>query len=282
MKTKIAIIGYGFVGKAVEFGFKNSSNEIMIVDPYKGYYNIDDLRPFNPEFVFVCVPTPMGDNGSIDASTISNVTKILHDIDCTVIIKSTITPDIIFDLFSKKNFVYNPEFLTERNAFEDFLKPKFHVLGGDAEYTEKVKNLYTYNSNCNPAPFHLMRPEEASLVKYGINSFLAMKVVWFNQWKDLVESVGARYNVVSNSIGEDDRIGHSHMKVPGIDGKRGFGGSCFPKDTSAIFNYAKENDVDMSVLLEVMIANAKYRTAYDLDDREKEQNVKFLVINGNG
>lgn len=274
-KTRIAIIGYGFVGKAVEFGFKNQTNDIMIVDPYKGHHNLEDLIDFNPEFVFICVPTPMRNDGYIDASIIANVTQFLSSMDCTVVIKSTITPDIVSMMCSKENFVYNPEFLTERNSFEDFLRPKFHVLGGNIEQLEKVKNLYVYNSNCNPAPFHLMKPEEASLVKYGINSFLAMKVVWFNQWKDIVDSVGARYNVVSNSIGEDDRIGHSHIKVPGLDGKRGFGGSCFPKDTSAIYNFSKDMKIDLSLLNEAINVNSAYRVVYDLDEREKEQNIKY-------
>lgn len=274
-KTKIAIIGYGFVGKAVEFGFKNQTNEILIVDPYEGYYNIDDMISFGPEFIFVCVPTPMSDDGSINKSIIFSVVNNLNDVNATIILKSTITPDVLKEICVDDRFVYNPEFLTERNAFDDFLRPSFHVLGGTGESMDKVKDLYTYNSNCNPAPFHYMTPIEASLVKYGINSFLATKVVWFNQWKDLVESLGARYNVVSKSIGEDDRIGHSHAKVPGPDGKKGFGGSCFPKDTTAITHFSKVNGVDLSILEEAILANSQYRSLYELDDREKEQNIKY-------
>ena len=276
--TKIAIIGYGFVGKAVEFGFRNSSNDILIVDPYKGYSNIDDLERFQPDYTFVCVSTPMEESGNIDARSIWEVISQLRNINSgVVIIKSTVTPDLIQELCDHKRFVYNPEFLTERNAFDEFLNPKFHILGGDPKYTKKVYKLYQFNSNCNPAPVHYMTPAEASFVKYGINSFLATKVVWFNQWKDLVESVGARYNVIATAIGNDDRIGHSHTKVPGFDGKKGFGGSCFPKDTNAIWNFGYDdwgNEV-LSVLGEVIRANNKYRSVYDLDDREKEQNIFF-------
>ena len=274
-KTKIAIIGYGFVGTAVEFGFRNKTNDIMIVDPYKGYHSIDDMISFNPEFVFICVPTPMNDDGSINKNIITSVVDQLTTINATVIVKSTITPDVIEEICCADRFVYNPEFLTERNALEDFLRPDFHVLGGDLHHIQKVRDLYTYNSNCNPAPFHYMTPVEASLVKYGINSFLAMKVVWFNQWKELTESLDARYNVVSRSIGEDDRIGHSHTKVPGPDRKKGFGGSCFPKDTAAIAAFSKLNGVYLSVLEEVISANSRYRSEYELDDREKEQNIRY-------
>lgn len=277
--TKIAIIGYGFVGKAVEFGFRNPGNDIMIVDPYKGYANIDDMEDYHADYTFVCVSTPMGDDGNIDASSLRAViSKLEYMASGTVIIKSTVTPDIITELCRYKRFVYNPEFLTERNAFDEFLNPKFHILGGHPEFTKRVKNLYKFNSNCNPAPVHFMTPAEASLVKYGINSFLATKVVWFNQWKDMVESIGARYNVVATAIGNDDRIGHSHTKVPGFDGKKGFGGSCFPKDTHAIWNFGQDEWArdSLSVLGEVIIANNRYRSEYELDDREKEQNIRYV------
>jgi UDPglucose 6-dehydrogenase len=275
--TKIAIIGYGFVGKAVEFGFRNSSNDIMIVDPYKGYANIDDLEHYAPDFTFVCVSTPMGENGDIDHTNISAVVQQLSNMASgVVVIKSTVTPDVIDHLCRYKRFVYNPEFLTERNSFDEFLNPKFHILGGRPEFTKRVKNLYKFNSNCNPAPVHFMTAAEASLVKYGINSFLAAKVVWFNQWKDLAEKVGARYNVVATAIGNDDRIGHSHTKVPGFDGKKGFGGSCFPKDTSAIYNYSVAAGSPLEILSQVIDSNNDYRREYDLDDREKEQNIRYV------
>ena len=270
---RIAIIGYGFVGKAVEFGFRNTSNDIFIVDPYKGFGNIDDLEHYDPHFTFVCVSTPMDESGNIDAKSIIEVVKKLGNTNSgTVIIKSTVTPDLIAELCKQDRFVYNPEFLTERNAFDEFLNPKFHILGGHPEFTKRVKNLYQFNSNCNPAPIHYMTPTEASLVKYGINSFLATKVIWFNQWKDMVESVGGRYNVVATAIGNDVRIGHSHTKVPGFDGKKGFGGSCLPKDTSAIWNFGLD---ELTLLSEVLRINNIYRGGYDLDPREKEQKINY-------
>lgn len=275
--TKIAIVGYGFVGKAVEFGFRNSSNDIMIVDPYKGYADIDDIESYAPDFTFVCVSTPMGENGDIDHTNISAVVQKLSGMASgIVIIKSTVTPDVIDHLCRFKRFVYNPEFLTERNSFDEFLNPKFHIIGGRPEFTNRVKNLYKFNSNCNPAPVYFMTAAEASLVKYGINSFLAAKVVWFNQWKDMTEKVGARYNVVATAIGNDERIGHSHTKVPGFDGKKGYGGSCFPKDTSAIYNYSVSNASPLSVLGQVIESNNEYRSEYDLDDREREQNIRYV------
>jgi nucleotide sugar dehydrogenase len=270
--AKIAIVGYGFVGKAVESGFKNNQNEIRIYDPHKGFPSIDSLEEYMPEFTFVCVPTPMSTDGKVDSTIIKEVAYTLKEMPSgVVVIKSTITPDIIKKLCKYKRFVYNPEFLTERNAMNDFIAPQFHIFGGHPEFTKKLRNLYQYNSNCNPAPFYFMTSVEASLVKYGINSFLAMKVVWFNQWKDFTESFGARYNVVSNAIGSDTRIGQSHTVVPGFDNKKGFGGSCFPKDTSAIHSCGP----DLTVLKAVIDANNIYRKDYDLDDREIAQGIKY-------
>ena len=113
---------------------------------------------------------------------------------------------------------------------------------------------------------------EASFVKYGINSFLATKVLWFNQFKDLIDAHDSRYSVVANAVGYDERIGNGHTKVPGFDGKKGFGGSCFPKDTAAIAKFAQGK---LSVLEEVMEVNNVYRSLYELDDREKEQNITY-------
>ena len=277
-KTRIAVVGYGFVGKAVVFGFRNSLNEILVVDPKEGYSSIDDLKYFKPDFTFVCVPTPMNDKGSIDSRTISAVVKELRQVEPgIVIIKSTVTPDVVKDICNHKHFVYNPEFLTERNSFDEFINPKFHILGGSSKSTKKVNKLYKFNSNCNPAPAYYMTAVEASLVKYGINSFLATKVVWFNQWKELVELEGARYNVVSSAMTSDKRVGSSHTAVPGFDGKKGFGGSCLPKDTSAIWNYCidEHSSKILSLVGETIRKNNKYRSEYELDEREKKQNIKY-------
>jgi UDPglucose 6-dehydrogenase len=145
-------------------------------------------------------------------------------------------------------------------------------MGGEYEYTKQLKRVYQQYSQCSPCKVFYMTPMEASFVKYGVNSFLASKVLWFNQFKDLVDRNDSRYSVVANAVGYDERIGKGHTKVPGFDGKKGFGGSCFPKDTSAIANFAGGS---LTVLEEVIEANNLYRSQYMLDDREKEQNVSF-------
>jgi len=273
MSINIAIIGHGFVGKALDYGFSTASVNKFIIDPlYKT--SIKEIKnKVKLDVAFVCVPTSFGADGEIDASIVKSVVSELTFFECPVVIKSTVTPDVVSELSDENsNIVYNPEFLTEKNHLADFINPPFHILGGDQMVTRKVWGLYEKHSQCKPAPVIYMTAMEASFVKYGINSFLATKVLWFNQFKDIVENWDGKYNVIVNAIGSDPRIGHSHTQVPGIDGRNGFGGACFPKDTSAFSNFAKG---EFSVLDEVIKANNIYRKEYELDDREREQKVDY-------
>jgi len=272
---KISIVGHGFVGQAVEYGFKTIDVQIQLIDPKYGT-ELDDVDDFGPDLTFVCVPTPMGEDGSINATILQYVTQELKGMHSgIVVIKSTVTPDLITEVCRTANFVYSPEFLTERNAANDFANPSFHIFGGERAVCEKVHEYYQRYSICSPAPVHYTTLEEASMIKYAVNSFLATKVAWFNQLKDLCDKNGFGYNVISKAVGSDPRIGHSHTKVPGPDGKRGFGGSCFPKDTSAFSIYSSNSGSFLSILSHALAVNHDYRIGYDLDERELEQNVRY-------
>jgi len=266
---KMLIVGHGFVGKAVDYGFEHPGVEKTIIDPIYGT-SLDDVDITEYSVAFVAVPTPMGDDGSIDYSILSDVISKLGSI-MPIVIKSTVTPDF-FKLFPKHpNIVYNPEFLTEKSAKEDFVNPPFHILGGGEFHVSFIEKLYENYSLCNPCPVHRVSREEASLIKYGINNFLAMKVTFFNQLHDLALRESVNFNKICRGIGADPRIGHSHTKVPGHDGRKGYGGACFPKDTSALFNFAE----GFTIMGECIRINNEYRSQYELDDREKAQNVNY-------
>lgn len=270
-KLKLAIVGYGFVGKAVDFGFNRNVTK-KFIDPKLGT-DISELVEFSPDVTFIAVPTPMGADGSINASIVGSVIDYLGDnVGGLIVLKSTVTPSNVA-LYAEKysNFVYNPEFLTEKAANEDFVNPPMQVYGGMEEQCNRLHNYYKKHSSCKEAPVHIMTAVEASLVKYGINAFLASKVLWFNQYYDTVNKCNGNYSVVLDAMLTDPRIGKSHTAVPGFDGKRGFGGACFPKDTAALLNF----DPSLSVLREVISANNKYRSVYEKDDREKEQNINY-------
>lgn len=254
---KMLIVGHGFVGKAVDYGFSHPDVEKTIVDPkYDTHLKDIDVKQFN--IVFVCVPTPFGFDG-IDSSILDEVMEYLIPKEPqqwpTVVIKSTVTPDVL-SKYDKSFIVYNPEFLTENSANEQFINPQFHVFGGNPMTTQNVNKIYDKYSLCNPCPAMHMTLEEASFVKYTINSFLALKVVFFNQLYDAVGETDADFNTIVKAVGMDRRIGHSHTKVPGFDGQRGYGGSCFPKDTFAFASITNH----LTLLRKAITINHDYRS----------------------
>ena len=270
MKLRLAIIGHGFAGKAVDYGFTHNKVEKVIIDPKYGT-TAKDL-PDDIDIAFVCVPTPMADDGRIDASILNSVMRELHLLDNLklIIIKSTVTPDII-DKYAYEGIVYNPEFLTERSAKEDFVNPQFHIFGGFPQGTKLAQDLYSTFILCNPCQSYFMTHKESSFVKYAINSFLALKVTFFNQLYDAVNDTDANFAPIMKVVGLDSRVGHSHTRAPGPDGKQGFGGSCFPKDVSAFSKFSNR----LTLLEECIKINNTYRSKYELDEREKEQNVHY-------
>lgn len=268
----ILIIGHGFVGKAVDYGFSHPDVNKVIVDPKYGN-SIDDIPDYTYSCCFVCVPTPMGDDGTVNSDIITDVVRscVGKKIEM-IVVKSTITPDIIVELKKIfKHIVYNPEFLTEKSANEQFVEPQFHIFGGDKEDCQTLEDYYNDYSLCNDCPIFTMSLEEASFVKYTINSFLAMKVTFFNQLYDAIGDTDANFARVIKAVGADSRIGSSHTKVPGFDGKQGYGGACFPKDTSAFTKFSNK----LTLLEECIRINNNYRLQHELDDREIEQNVNY-------
>lgn len=276
---KLAIVGHGFVGKATDWGF-DINVEKFIVDP-KLNTAITDLETFNPGIIFICVPTPMNQDGTQDSSIIENVIENLSVSYPEVIkvIKSTILPSVLDILLSyDKNIVYNPEFLREKHANEDFVNSDMIILGGDNELSQQVSYAYLHHSKCKTKNHIFTDIKSASLIKYAINTFLASKVIFFNELHSLYEKIEVNdsWKKIIDIISIDNRIGKSHMDVPGHDGRKGFGGACFPKDSIALVKFAQDNNIKLESLEKTIKINNEIRSAYnDLDPREKEQNVSF-------
>lgn len=277
-KLNILIVGHGFVGKAVEHGFSNDRTNITIVDP-KYNTKIDDVKSNNYELIFVCVPTPMGKDGEIDLSAVNSTVSVLCETFplSVVALKSTVVPDSVEKLsLEHKNFVYNPEFLTEKNANDDFVNPFVHVFGGDFSYTSRLESYYQVYSNCKPTQTKHVTAKTASFAKYSINSYLALKVVFWNQMKSLMETHGVNYSDVRDIFTIDPRIGYSHSVLPGHDGRYGTGSACFAKDIPALIRFS---DNGLSILKEAWNVNCDIRNSYgELLPREKEQNIEFNKI----
>lgn len=238
----IVIAGYGFVGKAYYEIFKNYFN-LEIIDPAhrdKKIYEVENL-----EGVVCCVGTPEAADGSCDGTNVLNVIKDTPE-DVPILIKSTISLEIwkqIIEEFPNRKISFSPEFLRAVSGAEDLANSKMFILSGNG--VSFWRNFF--KKRFPKAKVHLYSPEEAILIKYFRNSFLATKVSFFNQMYDLCEKYQIDFDCVRQGVADDDRIGHSHTFV---DPKhaRGWNGMCFPKDTSALLDIAEKKNTSLSIL----------------------------------
>jgi UDPglucose 6-dehydrogenase len=157
---------------------------------------------------------------------------------------------------------FNPEFLTEANAHNDFRTQPLIVIGADDPglATVMTQLYYEFNSAVDNVAHVIQRTtKEAELFKYLANSFLATKVIFANEFKILCDKVDVDYGRIAELAVLDKRLGHTHWRVPGPDGHFGFGGSCFPKDTSALLSYADEIGTALWLLTEATYINEEIR-----------------------
>ena len=260
----IGIVGLGYVGEAIH-AFFSSTNKILTFDINKDCSEISLMSLVQKsDIIFLCLPTPMDYDGSCSIDTINHV---LNEINSnskenefafkTFIIKSTIPPGSTEDFIKKYknlNIIFNPEFLTEKNFINDFKFQNRIVLGCKNNYNE-IYNLY---KNYFPeAEIFICSPSEAEMIKYFSNCMLALKVSFSNEFYTLCDALNIDFNRIVDISSKDERIGKSHMQVPGPDMKRGFGGTCFPKDLSAIIKVFEKNKIDSYILKAAWERNQK-------------------------
>ena len=269
---KIGIIGKGFVGSAVEYGFtcdKNLKAQIKIYDINPDIATNSLSETINDsDFVFISVPTPANNDGSINLDALDTVLKKINtciENDCVILIRSTVIPGTSLK-FSKKysslNIVFNPEFLREKNANNDFINQSRIILGGEKKLTTKVANLYRWRFG-SKIPIIETNYQTAELIKYMNNMFLATKVSFMNEMFLVANKVGANWKEATEGFALDNRVGSSHINVPGHDGKFGFGGSCFPKDIQAFIKFSEDLKIDLKVIQAAWETNLKVRPEKD-------------------
>jgi len=212
-----------------------------------------------PEVMFLCVPTPMGIGGVADLSIVESVVEEVRDLlpsGCVIVNKSTVpvgTAERTEELLVRGDVavVSNPEFLREGSAVEDFLNPDRIVVGGSKQdAAERVAALYAKLG----APTVLTDGPSAELVKYAANCFLAMKLSYVNAVAELCDRLGANIGDVTEGMGYDKRIGQSFLN-PGP----GWGGSCLPKDTSAMLQLADAVDFEFRLIRATIDTNTRQR-----------------------
>ena len=216
------------------------------------------------EVIFISVSTPQSENGEADISAVKAVAKIIgknlneRKVICT---KSTVpigTGKIVSEIINENKstetdfeYVSNPEFLREGSAVKDFLWPDRVVIGAESEWAfEIMKDVYR-PLYINETPIVHTTVETAELIKYASNAFLSLKISYINEISALCEKVGADVHVVAKAMGSDGRISPKFLH-PGP----GFGGSCFPKDTSALVSMAQNKNVPMRTIQAAIETNA--------------------------
>lgn len=272
-KIKIGIIGNGFVGKATSL-FSCNRVEILIYDIIpdaclpKGT-TISDIDKC--DLIFICVPTPLSYTGNCLTNIIEKVLNQLNN--PLIVIRSTVP----IGYSTKQKCYFMPEFLTELNWKNDFIGNKNWIIGllnqnneQDIKFITLITKLieYAYEENkilYNNIIFCLN--EEAEMTKLIKNTFLANKVSFFNEIYNLSQELNIDFNEVCNLISLDERIGKTHMRVPGppdVRGiiKKGYGGTCLPKDSNSLYSHFEKNNIDS-----IIIQNTIYRNEY-VDRRE--------------
>lgn len=262
----IGIIGQGFVGNAIYQKFSKYYN-ILTYDLDESKCNSSKEEVLKQDIVFVCLPTPMNQDGTCNISIVTQAIKDISETNLTsiVVIKSTIPPGTtknLNELYPNLDIIFNPEFLTEVNAIDDFENQTRIILGGSNKSTTKLKQIY---STIFRKTSKIIKTDSntAELVKYITNAFLSTKVSFANEIYELCDGLNLDYDKVIEYATYDDRLGLSHWGVPGPDGDLGFGGHCFPKDLSALISITEELNTKNNVLVATQKTNNEVRSNRD-------------------
>ena len=286
LKQKIGIIGRGFVGSAVEFGFSPNTGcdaEVRVYDkdPSKSLHSLEETVN-ESDIIFLSVPTPSNKDGSMNLDIVRQVLQDISDVnkksDNIVLLRSTVIPGTTRKLdseFKNVNLIFNPEFLTERSAKFDFINQSRFILGGENKYTTRVGDLMKWRFGTS-TPVIQTDYETAELIKYMNNCFFATKVSFLNEMKMIADKCNADWSTAIEGFVRDGRVGHSHLSVPGPDGKYGFGGSCFPKDIQALISFSEDLDLNLPTLQGAWNTNLIVRPEKDWEKLEGRAVVKKI------
>ena len=277
--VSIGIVGNGFVGSAVRFGFSPNTGcdakvRVYDRDPSKSVDTIEDSVN-KSDFIFLSVPTPSNKDGSMNLDIVKQALQDISDVnavsDNVILLRSTVTPGTTYMLqeqFDNLRIVFNPEFLTERSAKYDFINQSRVILGGaghEFDGVHETAELFRWRFG-ESIPIIETTWETAELIKYMCNCFFATKVSFMNEMYQIAKKCDVDWDTALDGFVRDGRVGHSHMNIPGPDGKLGFGGSCFPKDVQAIINFGETLGINMNTLNGVWNTNLEVRPERDWED----------------
>ena len=284
----IAVIGVGYVGLITGLSFAKLGNNVNFLDIDKT--KIDNLKNNIPTFiepqlidylnndliiqntnyfhsyeavnwneievVFICVQTPMDEKGNLDPTYLLDVFKNLNcRFNSILCIKSTIHPDAIESIFEEtetsfEDVVFNPEFLREGSAFEDFFNTDRVVIGSNnINNAKKVGKLY----DDFDTEIIYTDPISSQLIKYLSNAYLPLRISFANEAARLADKLGGNQKDILNGIGLDHRIGNQYFRP-----SPGWGGSCFPKDVAELQSIANLNDFKLPIIDSIITSNENH------------------------
>lgn len=278
---KLGVIGQGFVGSSVSKAFrKNCGLDVMTYDKYFDERSNASLKEIalKCQIIFVCVPTPMTDDGDCDITIVGDVCEELNmhaparrdTFKPILVIKSTIIPgttELIQGRLPHVDILFNPEFLNARSAYEDFITQDHVVLGGSKRACDYVAELF--KMLVPDAKMVKCSSRTAEMVKYVKNSFFATKVSFANEVYQVCKNFDVEYDDMIEIAQLDNRMGREHWKVPGPSPSptgellMGFGGMCLPKDLQAFFRFTARQGVSPKVMRAAWDKNLEVRPGRD-------------------
>jgi len=310
----IVIIGVGYVGLVSGLAFAKTDNNVQFLDldvskiddlkkkkaPFfepllEEYLNdekinqsvsfhseYDDVDWDTAEIIMVCVQTPTTIENEIDSSFLNNVFKSLSDLtnDQSIIcIKSTIHPEAIQEILdnsslNNEDIVFNPEFLREGQAFNDFFNPDRVVIGAvNKRNAERVAELY---KNLN-TELILTDPISSQLIKYLSNAYLPLRLSFVNEASQIIKKLGGNLSQTLLGIGLDSRIGNNYFRP-----SPGWGGSCFPKDVTEINSIIKANNLTTPLISNINESNKQHQNWFSnyLIKQIQEKNLDSICLIG--
>ena len=258
---KICVIGIGMVGSQV----KNWFRDALTYDTNKQSNTLEEC--LKADCFFVALPTPYKENKGYDLSALEDAISKIPD-GKIIVIKSTVNPgttDIFQNKYPNKKFLFNPEFLTELSAEEDFKHPDMQILGVSKESYDLATEIMLM---LPPAPtMRVVSLIDAEWIKKIRNAYYSTKVIFFNEMYDIIQkSDPADYETIRSIVVEDPRIGNSHSFIF-HKGYRGFGGACLPKDTYSLIDFANDKGVCPKLLEKVKEINKELTNVKDISDR---------------
>lgn len=235
-RPKVGVVGAGVVGGAMQ---SLCGPETVLYDPYKPEFAGNKDAVNRSDVVFVCVPTPMSDDGTCNTSIVEEAVAWIQA--PLIILRSTVTPGTTDKLCKKynKRVVFQPEYLgeTTKHVFGDMAERDFVVLGGTTEAVSMAADFYKHYYN-SYVRYYFCDAMTAEVAKYMENAFYAVKVTFVNEFFDIAKAHGVDFNLLREIWLADPRISRDHTFV--YPEARGFAGKCLPKDCNAIVKSSVE------------------------------------------